>query len=162
MPNIWSEDDFKFIETTATGRRALQLPSGTTLELGDTGIRDMSGNFIAGTVASGRLLVRRNGQLVTWIFDQLKVAASQNNLNSRIMDLLAVPGLSAFRPPYTESEAYNSGKTATQGRIAIAANGVYVQFADPTLTYTLMVSYITNDAWPSALPGVADGQPIGV
>lgn len=157
MPNLWSEDDFKFIETAATGRRALQLPSGTTIELGDTGIRDLSGLFVAGTVQSGRLLSRRVGNIVQIIFDNLKVTAAVAGTNVKIHDLA-----SGFRAPYPETEAFNTGATAPQGRLSSAGAGVYVQFANSTFTYATILTYVTSDAWPATLPGVADGQPIGV
>lgn len=144
------------ITTPATNRKALVL-DGATIELGDTGIRDVSGLFVAGTVLSGRLLLRRVGNIVQIIFADLKVTAAVSGTNVKIHDLA-----SGFRAPYSEAEAYNTGAAAPQGRLASAGAGVYVQFANSTFTYATVLTYVTSDAWPSSLPGVADGQPIGV
>lgn len=143
------------ITTPATGRKALVL-DGATIELGDTGIRDVSGLFIAGTVASGRLLFRRTGNLVTIILVALKTAQTATNL--KIIDVGGV----GFRPPYSKAEAYIEGGTTQQSRITAAGNGIYVQLANSAFTYTAMLEFVTSDAWPTTLPGVADGQPIGV
>lgn len=140
----------------ANGRKALVI-DGATIELGDTGPRDLSGLFIAGTVQSGRLLSRRIGNVVTLIFDNLKVTAAVSGTNVKIHDLA-----SGFRALYTKAEAYNTGATAPQGRLASAGAGVYVQFANSTFTYATQMTYVTSDPWPATLPGVADGQPIGV
>lgn len=147
------------IITPATGRRALVI-DGATIELGDTGVRDLTGLLIAGTVQSGRLLGRRVGSVVTFIFDALKTTAAVDGTNAKILDLGA-NGLPGFRAPYTESEAFNTGATAPQGRLAVAGNGVYVQFANSTFTYTTQMTFQTTDGWPSTNPGVADGSPIG-
>lgn len=144
------------ITTPATNRKALVL-DGATFDIGDTGMRDVSGLVVTNTVASGKLLVRRFGNVVQIIFNDLKVTAAVNGTNVKIYDLP-----SGFRAPYAAAEAYNTGATAPQGRVSSAGAGVYVQFANSTFTYALVITYITSDPWPSSLPGVADGTPIGV
>lgn len=81
------------IADATTGRKALVLDE-TTIELGDTGPRDLSGIFIAGKVASGRLLVQRDGSVVTWSLASFNLASPVGSVH----DLVQSATLVGFMP----------------------------------------------------------------
>lgn len=146
------------ITTPATGRKALVL-DGTTIELGDTGLRDLSGMFVAGKVSSGRLLVKRVGSTITWYFINVQIASNATHP----WDILATSTpISWFAPEANSYWPVMSNGTDT-GRISINGLGaVAIHYGEPSHTYTATVTYNTSRPWPTTLPGVADGQPVGV
>lgn len=146
------------ITAATTGRKALVL-DGATLELGDTGIRDLSGMFDASTVASGRLLVQRIGNTVTWTLISLNLAAGVTS----IWSLMTNANLAGMMPPGSYSEAAVLMQSDTESaRFIVGNNNVAIHFGISAVNYVGTLTYLTNKAWPTTLPGVADGQPVGV
>lgn len=146
------------ITTAATGRKAFTL-DGATIELGDTGLRDLSGMFVAGKVASGRALVRRAGNTVTWFFAGVNLAAGTTN-NETIINIDS--NVAQFAPKYTAGSTVLAGGTEIARVVANASGSVSVLDGLPGYSYTGSLTYLTDKTWPATLPGVADGQPIGV
>ena len=146
------------IITPATGRKALVL-DGTTIELGDTGIRDLSGMFDAGKVASGRLTVQRVGNTVTWSVKSLNLAAGVTS----IWSLITNTSLVGMLPSGSYSEnATLMQSDAESARFIVGNNNAAIHYGISAVNYSGTLTYLTNRAWPTALPGVADGQPVGV
>lgn len=146
------------ITNVDTGRKALVL-DGTTIELGNTGLRDISGMFKAGAVSSGRITVRRVGSVVTWHFNAVQISASAVHP----WDIL--PASDSLLPFAPEKNIYEgSMATATDtGRILIdAAGGVSIHYGEPSHAYTGVVTFNTSRGWPSTLPGVVDEQPVRI
>jgi hypothetical protein len=146
--------------TTATGRKALVL-DGSTIELGDTGWRDLSGSL--DTLVSGRVLVRRQAGRVTWNFINIMLAsgasATAQNLFSST-DALRDP----FLPDYVAYAPVKVNATV-EGRLSVLVSGSpRLDYATIGAAYSGTVSFPVrgSGAWPTALPGVADGQPVGV
>lgn len=146
------------ITDATTGRKALVL-DGSTLELGKTGLRDLSGMFVAGSVLAGKIRVQRVANTITWYFSAVQIAA---NATHPWPVIAASPTMAAFAPEINTYEAVMSNATDT-GRIYLAGNGeVSIHYGEPSQTYTAVVTFNTARAWPTTLPGVADGQPVGV
>lgn len=147
------------IITPATGRVALVL-DGKTIELGDTGWRDLSGSLNT-LVSSGRILVRRQKGTITWRFIDVILAAgattAQNLLSS--VDPLVTP----FLPGYHSYDSVKSSGTVEGRFTVLTAGSPRLDYATVSAGYAGLVSFPYRDAWPAtALPGVADGEPIGV
>jgi len=145
--------------TTATGRKALVL-DGSTLELGDTGWRDLSGSLDA--LVSGRVLVRRQAGRVTWNFINILLAsgASATAQNILTTDALRDP----FLPDYVAYAPVKVNATV-EGRFSVLVSGSpRLDYATVGAVYSGTVSFPVrgSGAWPTTLPGVADGQPVGV
>lgn len=145
------------ITKVETGRKALVL-DGATIELGDTGLRDLSGLFIADKVLSGRVLVKRVASTVTWYFISVQIASNATHPWDIISTSTA---LAQIAPEANIYQPVMSNATDT-GRILISGLGaVSVHYGEPSQTYTASVTYNTSRPWPTTLPGVADGQPVG-
>lgn len=159
MPILWSEDDFTLIKTPATGRVAMVFPGGPTVELGDTGERDITGDLIAGTVASGRLLTFRSGSMSGVRFEQLKLVAGDGTGNTQIRGgSSSGSAIYGFRPVYSEWKSLKVNSAGHAVRINVGNTmGVQVQFALAGVEITGTVMWHTVAAWPTSLPGVADG-----
>lgn len=145
--------------TAATGRKTFTL-DGSTFELGDTGLRDLSGTFAAGKVASGRVLVRRERNTVTWFFVGVTLAAGATTAETILANSDA--SLTPFAPPYTTNATVMSSATAQARLMANASGSIAVHYGAAGFAYSGSITYLTNKAWPTTLPGVADGQPVGV
>lgn len=147
------------IITPASKRRALVI-DGVTIELGDTGPRDVSGGLI--NTVSGRLLVQRTAQLVT--FSWVKVKIPENLAGEGVTILPSThPNMSPFRPFYAASVPHLAGSNGQMGRLVVSSSGsVQIQFAQPDVEYSGVVTFTNSAGWPSALPGVEDGQPVVV
>jgi hypothetical protein len=142
-----------------TGRKALVL-DGSTLELGDTGWRDLSGSL--DTLVTGRVLVRRQAGRVTWNFINIMMAsgASTSAQNILTTDALRDP----FLPDYVAYEPVKVNATV-EGRLSVLVSGSpRLDYATIGAAYSGLVSFPVrgSGAWPTTLPGVADGQPVGV
>lgn len=144
------------ITTPATGRKALVL-DGATIELGDTGMRDLSGMFVAGKVASGRLLVQRVGNTVTWTLVPLKLAGPVGTVH----DIVKSSTLTGFMPRYAAATTMLQSD-AEQARLITISDGLSIHYGLADVNYSASFTYITTNAWPTTLPGVADGQPVGI
>lgn len=146
------------IADATTGRKALVL-DGATIELGDTGLRDLRPMFTPGRVASGRVLVQRVGSRVTWYLDSLNLAAGVTT----IWNLIPAGGnLARFAAPVTAGATLMQSKSE-YARLVIGIGGsIDIHFGASGINYIGVISYDTKLGWPVALPGVADGQPVGV
>lgn len=150
------------IISAASGRKALVL-DGATIELGDTGWRDLSGSLNA-LVTSGRVLVRRQAGSVTWNFINIVLASGASTSAQDIFNTTADTLRDAFLPDYV---AYESSKlnAAVTGRFAVLISGSpRLDYGTTGAAYNGIVSFPVrgSGAWPGTLPGVADGQPVGV
>lgn len=159
---ILTESYFKPITDATTGRVAFEIQAGTgktTVECGNTGLRDLSGMFVTGKVTSGRVLVQRIGNTVTWYLVNLNLASGVTTVHN------VIPGggnLARMVPPYTATEALMQSE-AEHARLVIGIGGsLDIHFGISGVNYTGVITYTTNMAWPAALPGVADGQPVAV
>lgn len=161
MPNLWTEDDFTLIENETTRRRAMVWPSGYIEECGSTGERDITADLVSGTVASGRLLIRRIRNTVALRFDNLVLASGDGTTNITIRNASSTGPILAFRPGYFEWKSLKVSPGGHAVRINVSPQmTIQVQFglAGATMHGTLM--WLTEAGWPSSLPGVADGEPI--
>ena len=149
--------DVTSITTPATGRKALVL-DGTTIELGDTGLRDLSGMFVAGSIESGRILVQRVGNVVTWTLSSVKVPTGVTT----IWKVLESTAFSGLLPPVL-AFAPMMGTSTNTSRVVLTQSGkLELHYSINATTYTGVLTFQSYQAWPSALPGVANGQPVGV
>jgi len=147
------------ITDATTGRKALVL-DGATLELVDTGIRDLSGLFTAGNVASGRVLVQRTGRTVTWTLVSLNLAGSVASVWSILANTAG--RFDGFKPTYTAAATLMQSE-AEYARIMVNGSGsVDIHYGAAGVNYVGTITYTTTAPWPTTLPGVADGQPVGV
>ena len=148
------------ISVPATGRKALVL-DGTTIELGDTGWRDLSGS-LSPMVTAGRVLARRHQGTVSWLFINIILASTATVAQSLFS---ATPGLvEPFLPDQHTYEAVKSNATV-EGRFAVLSGGSpRLDYATPGAGYNGKLSFTVrgSGSWPSTLPGVADGQPVNV
>lgn len=151
MPAVWTAEDFNIIEDAALGRRAFQLPSGTKVEIGNTKPRDVSAQLQkVGTIVAGMVVVTRAGDVVS--IDGGFTPAESGNVQVT-KDALPV----GFRPPTT---MWADGRGAPFG---ISTNGhLYANPAVAAQRVDATITFVTTDPWPTALPGVASGQPLVV
>jgi len=148
------------ITGATSGRKALVL-DGSTLELGDTGWRDLSGSL--DPLVTGRVLVRRQAGRVTWNFINIVLASGASTSAQNIFT-----GTDALRDPFLpDYVAYSPVKVnaTVEGRLSVlVAGSPRLDYATVGAAYSGLVSYPVrgSGAWPATLPGVADGQPVGV
>ncbi|MDA4893040.1 hypothetical protein PFZ55_39880 [Streptomyces sp. MS2A] len=155
--------EFTSIITPASGRRALVM-DGATIELGDTGARDLTGVLVPGAITAGRLLVHRIGSWVTWYVIGIQLPAAAEGTAWTLLPS-TVEGIAGFRPLYTEQEAVLVSSANDVARLTVANNGSFIiQLAKtgPGRVYSGQIAHVCVAGWPSVLPGVADGQPVGV
>ncbi|WP_242085971.1 hypothetical protein [Microbacterium lacticum] len=145
---------------SATGRKALVI-DGQTIELGDTGWRDLSGSLDA--LVTGRVLTRRKMDTIWWRFINivLQPGASQaQNLLSGT-DVLREP----FLPDFIHAYAPVKVNATVEGRFSVlTAGSPRLDYATLGAAYSATFSFPVRGSgtWSSALPGVADGEPVGV
>lgn len=163
---IITESYFKPITNAATGRVAFQVKAddGTTktVECGSTGLRDLSGMFPAGAVTSGRVLVERAGNTVTWYFQAVNLPAGATAAHTILENNTL---LSPFMPQYQSQVATMSNGTEIARLVVGAAGTVRIDYGEAGYTYTGVVTFTARNngaGWPTTLPGVADGQPVAV
>ena len=152
-----SRAEITSITDATTGRKALVL-DGTTIELGDTGLRDLSGMFVAGSVESGRVLVQRVGNVVTWTLSSVKVPAG----TTTIWKVLESAEFSGLLPPVLAFAPMMGTSTNTSRVVLTPAGKLELHYTINATTYTGVLTFQSHQAWPTALPGVANGQPVGV
>lgn len=145
------------ITTEATKRKALVL-DGSTLELGNTGIRDLSGLFVTGNVASGRVLLQRIGNVVTWTLESLNLAGTVVS----VWPVLANTGgrFDGFKPTYTAAAALMQSEAEFARLMVNGSGSVDIHYGAAGVNYTGIITYLSATPWPSTLPGVADGEGI--
>lgn len=132
----------KWIKATGTGN------TGWTVEYGDTGSRDVSGSLVNGWTATGARL-RRIGQTVIWFNVLLNSTAATSD------DFYTLPAgfrQSVYASTITMGFAGAGGKQLNQttgGVLSVPSRG--------TSTYSSQgpAIWVTNDPWPTALPGSA-------
>jgi hypothetical protein len=145
------------IITPASKRRALVI-DGVTIELGDTGPRDLSGMIT--NVVSGRLLVQRVGQATTYSVVNIQTPESMAGQAVTILPGSAL-NMSPFRPFYTVNAAHLAGSNGQMARLVVAASGaVQIHYAQPGVSYSGALTFVNSAGWPATLPGVEDGQPV--
>lgn len=157
---LWDRSHLAYDEVPATGRKTLTVNGGTAIELGDTGLRDLSGMFAAGKVASGRVLVRRQGNLVTWYFVDLKLATGATSAETILTN--GDGSLTPFGADYqTHSTAMINASTFARLMVT-GTSSIAVHYGVAGVGYSCTITYLTSKPWPTTLPGVANGQPVGV
>lgn len=149
------------IITPATGRRALVL-DGATIELGDTGLRDLSGLFEPSTVVSGSVRVWRIGNMVEWQFVNIVLPTSAQGQTIMSNAGQAAGALTPFLPP--TGDAVSTGLLGSDtARARVSSGGVIqIQYGEAGVAWNMSAIFVTNRAWPTTLPGVVNGQPVGV
>lgn len=115
---------------------------------GDTGDRDISSSLAN---ATGKFIVSRAGNMVTL---ELAGVAPTSGLASG--STLIVPP-AGFRSPIRRDFPLPANGTASLFRSAFlfANGGMGVWLPSTTDSYRLILTYRTNDPWPTTLPGVA-------
>ena len=146
---------------TADVQNRLTLASaGKTVELGDTGVRDVSG--LLQNVSAGKVSVQRVGNVFTICLDGVVPTVAGN---ATILSASTVPSMLSLAPQgRTVWGAAFAGATVT--RVAMTASGnlsispaVVGQAVHATLTFLTSTPFF-NASRP--LPGVVYGEPTGV
>lgn len=159
LMTIVTRADITSITDATTGRKALVL-DGSTIELGKTGMRDVSGLFVADHVTSGRVLVERVGNLVTWTLVGLNLKGPVTSVWSVLANTAG--RFDGFKPVYTQAATIMQSD-AELARLMINGSGsVDIHYGAAGVNYPGQITYTTTQPWPTVLPGVADGQPVGV
>lgn len=130
--------------------RATGLTSSDwTVAVGDTGWRDVGGLLTNGwTSASASLRVRRVGDMVEWVTRYIIGSSKTAD------DFIAVPVGFKIAPPNYEF-FLPAGRTSS-GTTIITYSPSHTLSSTLTGTFTGgRWSYLTNDPWPTVLPGVA-------
>ncbi len=135
------------------GRRALVI-DGMTIELGDTGLRDLTG--LLQNVKSGKLYFRRIGyEAQFWADNIVKEVAGNTSI---------VPGTASLATAATSVTTWEAVGGTGLARLGISSAGNVVLNGEPG-TYSGGLKVLTAAAWWNSarpLPGVAYGQPVGV
>ena len=152
MPAIWTQGDFQLIENESTGRAAMVWPSGRAVEMGDSGVRDLTP--VLQNVSAGVVRAQRIGSLVTIHMESVRLTASGNVV---IVSGAAVAGMSLMAPEHTHWIEAEEG-----ARIGIAPSGsIVINPASTGKDYEGTITFVTSKPWWSgARPGVADGDVI--
>ena len=154
---LWDKAALAF--NTAEQNRHYLVNSGKTVELGDSGVRNLSG--VLQNVTAGTVYAQRVGELVTVTAEAL-VTSGVGNL---VIAPRTIPGILSLRP--TSRTVWAAlFTTAGVARIGFSPNGdlyVHNPFAGQTASGSL--TFVTSEEWFNAsrpLPGVAFGEPTGV
>lgn len=150
--------------TPATLRRLFTI-DGEAVDIGDTGLRDITATMNAAGITSGRLLLGRVGDLVMLFIVDLVVAAGAPS--SLVVQNQSRANQTGFYPKYgvTGRGVATSGTGTVSGGAGadLYVNnqlGIVLHGVTPGVTYQGAVAWRTDAAWPNVLPGVADGQPV--
>jgi hypothetical protein len=136
--------------STTTKRTALVL-DGQTVELGSTGWRDASAYLQSvGTIVAGMLVVIRTGSVVT-----IKINVTPS-VSGNVQITLTGLG-SGFAP---DTALFDQGRGGAVG--VSTAGHVYINPAVAGTAVSGLLTFVTDNAWPSSLPGVELGQPVVV
>lgn len=147
--------------TPTVGRTALVL-DGATREIGDTGLRDLSGLFEPGSVTSGQVKVRRIGYVIEWQFINIVLPTSAQGQTIMSNAGVAAGALTAFLPAAGDRLAVGLiGSDTARARVSVAGT-IQIQYGEAAVVWNATVTFLAERAWPTSLPGVADGQPVGV
>ena len=139
------------IVTPATKRFALVM-DGQTVELGNTGWRDISGLLqnVVGPITAGMLLVIRAGNTVTY-----KISCTPS-INGNALMMTAGIG-AAFAPDAT---LFDQGRGGAPG--VSTGGSIYINPAVAGQGVAGLITFVTDNAWPTLLPGVPLGDPVVV
>lgn len=145
--------------TAGDQNRLSMVSAGKTVELGDTGVRNLSGlltNTTAGTVYAQRV-----GEVVTITLEGV-ITTGTGNL---IVVPASVAGMRSMAP--TSRTVWAAlFTTAGVARCGIGANGaLYVHNPYAGQAVSGVLTFATSEDWFNAsrpLPGVAFGEPVGV
>ncbi|MGK3947435.1 hypothetical protein [Microbacterium sp. K2] len=150
--------DFTSNVNAAAGRAQLLFDGQASDAASFTGVRDITGLITPGRIASGRLLMMREGSDVDWIFDKIVLPPEAAGLS---WQLFSRTDLAPFRPFYTTTHDYRINTGGNIVRLSVNDSvAVFVQFAVAGLPISTVLQSKTRAGWPAALPGVADGQPV--
>jgi hypothetical protein len=152
---LLSRNDLDFIVDKTTGRIAwvVKASDGThaTVERGYTGIRDITGLMTG--ITAGKVTVARDGATVTFRFDDVKATAAQ-----QVFTAAAPANMSVFYPEVGTLAAPLIRANTLAEKLAITSGGVVKLYNSSTTDgYSGIISFTTNKAWPTTLPGAADG-----
>ena len=112
--------------------------------LPSTGVRDIT-SLVRVEVVSGRMLLARFGSMVTLVASEIQLVTS---VSSQIVSLP-----SGFRPITRLNDEWTN-RGATRGYVDVYTSGsVWAGVADSSTKYSRLLTYPTNDQWPSSLPG---------
>lgn len=141
-----------------SGRKALVI-DGATIELGNTGWRDLSGSLNS-LVASGRILVRRQGNTITWSFINIVLASGASTTAQNLFNTTP----DSLRDPFLPDQHAYAMAASTARFSVLSAGSPRLDYATVGGGYSMTVTFPVRGtgAWPATLPGVADGQPVGV
>ncbi|MEX0158225.1 MULTISPECIES: hypothetical protein [unclassified Microbacterium] len=151
--------DFTSNVNAAAGRAQLLFDGQASDVASFTGVRDITGLITPGRIASGRLLMLRDGSDVDWIFANVVLPPEAEGQS---WQLFSRPELAPFRPFYTTTHTY---RTNLGDVVRLAVNSsvaLFVQYAKSGTAINTVLSSRTRAGWPATLPGVADGQPVVV
>jgi len=152
---LLTRNDLDFIVDKTTGRIAwvVKASDGThaTVERGYTGARDITG-LLTG-ITAGTVTVARDGSTVTYRFDDVKCSAAQ-----QVLAAATPANMTAFYPERGTLAVPMIRANTLAEKVAITSTGVLKLYNTSTTDgYSGVISFTTNKAWPSALPGAADG-----
>ncbi len=135
------------------GRFAVTV-GGVTLELGDSGLRDLTGllqNTTAGTLKAHRA----NGTTTITAAGLIKTASGNTNILPGTNVMAAFAGSAVFWTP----------RDVNGSRLGISTAGtIYLDSTTPEFPYYGTLTFPSTRGWWTALnprPGVADGTPVG-
>lgn len=166
MVAIITRNELTSTKNTATGRKTLTV-DGDSVDIGSTGMRDLSGLMNTTYIESGRLLISRTEkQVQLHIFDLILASGAPAAVTLLTNDR---PNMASFRPAYPvtgraiAAEGNMTSLRAPSADVAVNRNsGVVLYGAAAGEKYQASLCWETSNVWPGTLPGVADGDPIGV
>lgn len=128
------------------------LSNREQLIYGDTGERDITSLLVN---ATGRLTVSRVGPVAHLCFEGVAPMTSTSGL------VASLP--LGFRPATRKDFSIPATTASTVWRSAYifpasGGGGIGIWSPSPTDLYRYYISFRTNDAWPTSLPGTADGS----
>lgn len=149
---MWNKGELAF--NVGQQQRLSLVVAGQTIELGDTGLRDLTG--LLQNVTAGKLTLRRKGDLCVITASNIVVSSAANVIIVPASNIMAsaAPLETQWSAPFPSS------------RIGIASSGaIYADAAAAGEAFSATLTFMSVATWWSdlrPLPGVADGQPTGV
>lgn len=136
-----------------TGRKAITLPNGETVELGTTGDRDITS--LCQDISAGTVDLIRTGYTVTISFDAVKTAVAGD-----VSIIPAAPDNFLYKG--YRIGVYNNlsfpllkGNGPNSARVTVDRNGgIIIRGAATTDALYGAITYQTQRAWPSTLSGM--------
>jgi len=123
----------------------------TTYGLRDTGYRQLSALTAPTNATVNSWKLRRVGALVELYYNFQNTSASTVNFTFPAATWLPV----GFRPPEQRIFAHSQNGGNVTGTLAVGTNGVQPYSIVASATDQASISWMTNDAWPTTLPGTA-------